>query len=228
MRCVLCATRVIHMNINRIRDNHNPPSSLIHNNNQLKEEMTKLLKNLHADGYTYYVTFRSRPVVNRKHLEGMIKEWSKRLNRKLLGRHWWKNSHRSLRMGGIVFFETAPDVHAHATIKPPVTKNFQLTEYQIINLFEDQWSTRLRPGMYGFKKTSKDQVEQHKRAIKNSVNLLGDCLVQRLNTGEDARRAGWYSLKQSRFQSMSESDDFKFIEDLESYRSNYQTNKRTH
>ena len=209
--------------MNKIEANNIPDQTLYTTmtNNLLKDELSDWFKSLHKDHYHYYVTFRSRPVVNRKHLEGMIKEWSKRLNKLFIGRNWSKESNSHLRMDGIVFFEKSPDLHAHAIIKPPISNNHPVTEYELIWQLQDQWNVKPRFGKYGFKKPTAWETALDKRFYKNQINRNGDCLVQRLNTSEDIGRVSHYSLKQSRLNLMAEYDDFKFLNDLESYQSNH-------
>ena len=222
--------------MNRFKANNSPSqtSYMTVTNQLLKDELSDWIKSLHQHHYHYYVTFRSRPVVIRKHLEGMIKEWSKRLNKLFIGRNWSKESNSHLRMDGIVFFEQSPDLHAHAIIKPPISRNHQFSERDLIRKLQNQWNVdaELQLGKYGFAKPSAYDLYQDSIALKNCINRDGDCLVKRLNTSEDLRRASHYSLKQSRLNSMAENDDFKFMNDLESYRSNhlinkYRANKRT-
>lgn len=201
-----------------------PPNSV------MKSEFSNWISNLHSENFQFFVTFRSRPVVSRQQLEGGIKEWSKRINKKIIGRNWSKDSHQEYRMEGIVFFENSPDLHAHAIIKPPVSINHSYTIPKMARILKNQWSIdfEYELGKYGFRKQTDYEIRQDRRAVKNCINSAGDCHVQQLNTPNDARNVSHYSLKQSNLFSQAMFDDFKFISDLESCRTTKLRTNMTH
>lgn len=194
--------------------------------NSLRIQFSEWMKNLYPNGFRYYATFHSDPVVSRRHLEGLIQEWSKRINKKLLGRNWWRPANETRRIQGIVFFERNPFCHAHAIIKPPMT-SWQISEEKTIELLQNQWSLAFAP-RYGsswqdLKKegTFKQKISE----LRSCITEKGNCLVKYINTEEGAKRACKYSLKQARFQAFIERDDYKFLSDLESYVPNFSMNR---
>jgi len=174
------------------------------------EKLVDFSKELVSQNYRFYITFRTRPLFAKPVLESMIAEWSRRLNRKFLGRNYYKQKFKDMRLQGFVFFEERPDVHAHALIRPICPTTYDLEEPRLIESFEKFWSDQ--------------NGELADRDLKNCINSGGDIMVERNMSSMDVFRRFKYSLKQSdEFLSskslaelMSPADlDYKSISDLD-------------
>jgi len=194
--------------------NLNPTlSENINSTRHYRDQVAVFCSNLHKKNYHFFATFRSRPVPCRKSFEGLLNEWYKRLNRKLVGRNWSKNTHAERRAKGVVFFEKYPDLHAHALICPPQTIH-QVSTNELIQNMKDIWGFDLTKFEVESGITSSMRITQ--RMLINSINPGGHCFVKPLNTPEDGKGSGSYSMKQAHIDNLMGNDDFKFLDQLES------------
>jgi hypothetical protein len=67
----------------------------------------------------FHVTAVLPPGSSADSVEDCLREWDARINRSYLGRSWARPWRAPQRMQGLVFFERAPNHHAHAVVRPP-------------------------------------------------------------------------------------------------------------
>ena len=79
-------------------------------------------------GFTYFVTIRSRPLVNRIWLESMISMFCQRLDHRIIGRNYYRPENLQNRTDAVMVYqdEDINDLHAHGLFRLPInTKNQQ-------------------------------------------------------------------------------------------------------
>lgn len=175
---------------------------------------------LMEEDYRYFLTFNPGASLSRPVLESLIAEWTRRINRKFLGRNYYKDRFYNHRLQGIVWFETGLVgngkhlLHAHALLKPMIFPNSGIKESDFLLRLEMQWGN-----------CKKEFTE---RENKDSVCPKGDVLIEFNRKFSDFHHRNRYSGKQSgdllkvnpsREKWVLPADlDCKFLSDLENKR----------
>ena len=73
-------------------------------------------------GEAFHIVAKLPPGASRETLEDRLYHWTARINRRFVGRLWYRSHFAGRRMTGVVFFETrgaARLPHAHLIVRPP-------------------------------------------------------------------------------------------------------------
>lgn len=182
---------------------------------KIKQQQRKAINELASwcfhQRFTYFVTFRSRPLVKRQWLESMISMFCQRLDRRVIGRNYYKPENHQYRTDALVVYqdEDIGDLHAHALFRLPIN-----TKDQQKNIWKDKTASAAVPiwivdQMHrcwnGKQLNQKDYFSM--RDHQNCVNPKGTIDIRYLVSEEDAINTFAYSLRKSDL----EKEDWKFL-----------------
>ncbi len=162
-------------------------------------------------GFTYFVTIRSRPIVKREWLESMIAMFCQRLDRRVIGRNYYKPKNQINRTDAVVVYqdEDVGDLHAHALFRLPSNGKDQQK-----NIWTDKTASALVPiwivdQMHrcwnGKQSGQKDYFSM--KDHQNCIIPAGTIDIEYLVSEEDAIDTFAYSLRKS----ISDRNDWKHL-----------------